>query len=648
MMTVYAEQLREQGKDPVVYLQALRFDFETGGHDTSGFGARALREARKNHMRYDGRSAAQTRMGREKQAVTEEMIIAAVQRYFPKTLDLRTEPTERHDAAIAMTGAVLLFNWALRPCHIASAISAAQAGRWTAEMAAVAEEAGRPIEEDVAGKLMAGHTLLACDVFLGYLDAFDDNEEKWFNAHSWCLRDGDFDGRRVDRIMVQILTNKSDQHGAHPMRKFAFAGASEGEGHLVRMVAEVARVARYSSERDQFLSRVSTRRPTERVNLRSRAVSALAKQMAEEAGLPPELFSAKSFKIGAITAIKAAGVSAADTAAGLGHRSVGASSQYVRDLLAGSTGALGLTQRRDNGGYDMESLRRNTAVIEDSMASRGQDGVSEITDAGAYSTFRERRGDDETSAGATWEDLGRDPPAKRRRVAPTRVEATEPRGEALIGRTPPLETVIARHEVVGELLHRGMRREFGDEYDTALQEGLPTPYDSSDGEDHRRPDGTSAEDALVMVIARALRNEGVQYTARDPMARTTTSNTADVPREPATGAPTGNRGMGITREPGSGGTGNAITTTEGNSGAHASGGTCNGSVSGAPGNGTATDGRDQPYLPATGPDTATEPAEHTTTEVETATSGAVARRPARGGARAARQSGRGSRGTGRR
>jgi hypothetical protein len=294
----------------------------------------------------------------------------------------------------------------------------------------------------------------------------------------------------------------------------------------------------------------------------------------------------------------------------------------------------------------MDSLRRNAAAIGDSAASRGQDAVSEITDTGTYPGAGHRRGDDETSAGATWEEQRREPPAKRRRVAPISV-ATEARRESIpTGRVPPLETVIARHEVVGELLHRGLRREFGDEYDTALREGLPTPYDSSDGEDHRRPDGTSSEDALMRVIAQALRNEGIQYTARDPMTRTATVSAHSGPREPAGPTPTGSSSsqpgtdrhmgveVGMQDGPTIGVSVGALAEPrqdEGDDGTsgHGPGTTDGGPVQLGPGTGTRTLG-EAPTNEAVG------------------TMGTTARRPARGGARTARQSGRGSRGTGRR
>jgi hypothetical protein len=642
LMVLYAEQLRADGRDPVTYMQALRNDFEDSGRDTTYFEARILREARKRYMRYDGRTAAQRRMGREKQAVTEEMIVAAVERYFPATLDLRVAPTDLHDGAIAMAGAMLSFNWALRPCHIASNVSQPQAERWSNQTNDLAEEAGRPADEDLIEKLMAGHTLLAEDVFIGYVDPFEGDTEQWYPADEWCRRDGDVERYQADRIMLQVLTNKSDQTGMHPLRRFAFAKASTGEGHLVRMVVEVARAARYASGQDQFLSRVSTRRPTERVNLRSRAVSTLAKRMAETAGLPPELFSAKSFKIGGITAIKAAGVSAEDTATGMGHRTVNASNQYVRSLLDGTTGALGLSNRA--GGYSMESLRRNTVAIGSSLASHNADGVSEMTDACTGQKVARRGGDDDTSAGATWEEQDTRQ-TQRRRVDLTAMEAPERRSrEERAERVPPLETVIARHEVVGEMLHRGLRREFGDEYEIALRDGLPTPYGSSDGEDHKRPDGTSSEDALAQFIARALRNGGVQYDTiggRQGSAAVPLGDTAEALRVIAPG------GDGRGWDAASGSTGGAPRRPEraGVPGAHdepseqratqtGAANTLQMSASG----GTGVMGDLDADM---GPDRPDDGEEHNTT-------GTTARRPARGGARAARQSGRGSRGTGRR
>jgi hypothetical protein len=355
-----------------------------------------------------------------------------------------------------------------------------------------------PLEGGVQEALLDGHTLRAADVMIGTRG--QDGEEIWVPAHEWAGLSG---GRVAECVTVRLLSSKTDQHGGRPARFFVSGESSEPEAQLVRMVAQLAMSAGYSGAADLFLSRPSKTASGggKRVDLRTSQVSALAKRVAAEAGLPPELFSAKSFKIGGITAVRASGASAEETAAAVGqHRSVAGSSAYVREVLEGETGALSAGSRLGAPPYSRTSLGRNVAAH-----LEGADSGAGVGGAGA---------EEETSVSAVGLSAS-DPvvavprPARvsaRGRVAPRRLREEDVVRPGPARRSRLTETVD-RHAVVAKLFDGGMRAEFDEQYTEALRLGRETPEDPSPIS--VRADGTAQEDGFEALMRSTLwPNEG--------------------------------------------------------------------------------------------------------------------------------------------
>jgi hypothetical protein len=189
LLVLYCLWLRTNQLDPGVHLDALQADFETQGAPVEYFRRRAVRDARRREVRYERRSRNIDNAAPRTQALTEAMMVAAIAKYFPASLQLSPVDGSKTavavwDHALALTGGLLEYHWGLRPSQVADEGLSSQNARWLERVREMAREAGAEADAEWTENCAWGHTVQAQHVLLGIRQ--EGGKETWYPAHEWA------------------------------------------------------------------------------------------------------------------------------------------------------------------------------------------------------------------------------------------------------------------------------------------------------------------------------------------------------------------------------------------------------------------------------------------------------------------------------
>ena len=254
----YVAWLRSQHLEQASHLPALRWHWNSTCRSDDFFDAKAVKEGRwdKRSKRLDARMRSTNALHQEKQALSAEMIVDGIAKYFPSVLDDALEGSGRPevpDDSMAFAAGLLMFSYGIRGSNAARAVSGGQArqGALAVADASASEEEVVRIQEILA----KGNTIRACDVVFGRTEL---DSEKWYTAFEWSeLQTEEIVSPTA--VGLSLLTSKVNQIGA------------------------------------------------------------IAKELGEAQGLPVSLFSANSFKRAHVTCLREAGLNLAEAASVTQH-----------------------------------------------------------------------------------------------------------------------------------------------------------------------------------------------------------------------------------------------------------------------------------------------------------------------------------------
>jgi len=342
--------------DPNVAISALKDDFLAAGTDTIIFDSDILKDARKRLLQdsRDPREVVLDRFANQKQAISIDMISRAIPQYLPSDFDWSTITPSVFHGMMALTAGVFMFNWGQRPSNMAVSTSR-RAASAAAERRIVEENINRDHALDnLRERLYQGHSLRANEVFFWF-------ENQWVASFYWS--NNPTFPKIPEKMRLLMLTSKTKVAG-YPDQFLVRADNSPGERELIRMASDIAFHTNYGSLTDSFFSRPHASNPNgPRVNLQTADIGRMAKAIAVNEGLDPALFSAKSFKIGFVSQLDAAGATPAQRTSATLHKTTSANDHYVRKTAAHEHGALAATADKDVTQYSISDVTDRSSMI---------------------------------------------------------------------------------------------------------------------------------------------------------------------------------------------------------------------------------------------------------------------------------------------
>ena len=335
----YGMWLGAKGMSVGPHMQALRFAYNAAGKSIQMFDHPLVIATRRQGRGFDGREVARKKLSKVTEAMTAEMMQAGINKYFPEDVVLEIGSSCKWDEAGAILSAMLQYDYAVRTSSAVKSVSRSEAVEQAELVGRLAKSVGEPVPESFTEVLEKHHALRAEDVWMGSGTVED---MKWRTAFEFCTVPFDQSSERemtVKAISMVFLTDKVNQRGQRPRVWVTLGEGSLGAALMVRMVSTWARAAKYPDGSTLFFSRPGVLGGEARRNVTVRDVRMMAKSVAILAGRNPIYFSAKSFKNGGISAVKAAGATNEEVAAFVGHRSTKSTLHYIRDTTEAMGGA---------------------------------------------------------------------------------------------------------------------------------------------------------------------------------------------------------------------------------------------------------------------------------------------------------------------